>query len=404
MSNDELGPLVRLWGIRTAQLPPPTATADELAPFLISILQEAVPFIDTAAPKSSSPTSTSSSSSSPSKLWKPKGAKSSPDSAAKVEVSERVVPAADLERVAARHNLNPAASRDGNKKEGKDRGKVRPETWCCRRSVHAPAAAPGTATWAEFETAFRARHAESEQAFTPSCIGAHAAVRWDCGGVEAREGGLAWGLFTLVVEEMRHAVGRPLLGDRTFPVLQMTCAVRGDGEGEGKGEFLVVSIPVPDFAGHEASRLAREKGAQIAYYVSVERFRVMQDGSTEWLMATASDAAGALPMWVQTLAAPGVIWKDVPLFLAWIAKERKGGVGDKGPEGGKGEEGEAAASRETPQVSTGVAVENVPKVSEGANDASAVSAGAPQVSTGVEAGKTAEVSGDGAAGTDGVGK
>ncbi|KAI6090068.1 hypothetical protein F4821DRAFT_35975 [Hypoxylon rubiginosum] len=310
MSSNGLGPFVRLWGLRAEQLPAPTASADELAPFLTAILQEAVPFIDSAAPKdSSSSSSFSFSSAADPKLWKHKGTHSHADSAAKIEVLERVVPAADLAQV---------GSGDKSKVTGA-------ETWCCRRSVHADKSEKGTAAWSEFDRCFRLHHAESERAFTPACLAARTALRWDCAGVEAREvGGLAWTDFSLVVEEMRHRIGKPVLKDRTFPVLQMACrATTGH-------EFVVVSIPVPDFARSEASTLAKEKGAQVATYVSVERIRKLEgEGDVEWLMATASDAGGVLPAWVQNLAAPGVIWKDVPLFLGWIAKERQGGGGAK---------------------------------------------------------------------------
>ena len=35
-------------------------------------------------------------------------------------------------------------------------------------------------------------------------------------------------------------------------------------------------------------------------------------------MATASDAKGWLPMWVQKLGVPGAVVKDVGLFIRWI--------------------------------------------------------------------------------------
>ncbi|KAH9902208.1 hypothetical protein F4778DRAFT_781442 [Xylariomycetidae sp. FL2044] len=337
MSTKELGPLVRLWGIRTAQLPAPTEEADELAPFLISLLQEAVPFIDSAAPKKKKKNPADGR-----KLWKPKGSRTHADSAAPVEVSERTIPAAALRPFAAGTGTGTGDSRPSG------------EYWACRRSVHEDAARTGTASWAEFDRCFRADHAASERAFTPNVLDAREALRWrGAAAVEAREGGRVWRDFGLAVVEMRHKVGRPLLKDRTFPVLQMTCSAAavessGGGEGEGEGEegkeFLVVSVPVPDFADAEASQLAREKGAQVAFYASVERVRKLppgregegegEGGRIEWLMATASDAAGVLPGWVQNLAMPGVIWKDVPLFLGWIARERGKGKGEG--EGGKG--------------------------------------------------------------------
>ncbi|KAI0385834.1 hypothetical protein F5Y04DRAFT_276357 [Hypomontagnella monticulosa] len=362
MSTNSLGPLIRLWGLPTEQLPPTTATPDDLAPLLTAILQEAVPFIDSAAPKSGA--------SADPKLWKSKGSHAHPDSAARIEVLERVVPAVEIERVAS-----AAAAAAGTVDSNGTGGKVRPETWCCRRSVHEDDAKTGTAAWSEFVHSFRDAHAESERAFTPDCVGAHQALTWDCTGVEVEEGGQTWTGFKLLVEEMRHRVGRPVLRDRTFPVLQMTCGTGSSGEGE---EFVVVSIPVPDFgAKSQASRLASEKGALVAVYVSVERIRKMEDGKVEWLMATASDAGGALPAWVQNLAAPGVIWKDVPLFLGWIAKERRKGTGGSGSGG------------ESKQTEDGGAV---PLVEDGTNNAGPVETETPQASAGAGVPQTTKLS------------
>ncbi|KAI2470022.1 hypothetical protein F4781DRAFT_442179 [Annulohypoxylon bovei var. microspora] len=368
MSNNTLGPLVRLRGLLSSQLPPAGASADDLAPLLLAILQEAVPFIDSAAPKGSGDAKPDPG------LWKPKGTHAHPESKAKVQVLERAVPAAELEKVEAR-----SAAREGGDARGAKGGKVRGETWCCRRSVHEDAPERGSASWDEFARCFREHHAESEKAFTPACLAAHEALAWDCGGVEVEDGGVTWGAFKLVVEEMRHRIGKPVLKDRTFPVLQMTAAVLGPaGDADGGREFVVVSIPVPDFGEKaEQSMLARQKGAQVAYYVSVERIRRVADGgegkgSVEWLMATASDAAGALPAWVQNLAAPGVIWKDVPLFLGWIAKERAKGVktkdvvpngGGKKEETNRSVDGNSDAAT-VPRVSSGVEVGSLPTVSE----------------------------------------
>ncbi len=104
----------------------------------------------------------------------------------------------------------------------------------------------------------------------------------------------------------------------------------GDEPENGRGppsEFLVVSINVSDFAqASPHAELSRARGVVVAAYASVERVRKLPgwDGEIEWLMATASDARGVLPMWVQTLAVPGQIAKDVGLFLSWLARERTG--------------------------------------------------------------------------------
>ena len=40
-------------------------------------------------------------------------------------------------------------------------------------------------------------------------------------------------------------------------------------------------------------------------------------------MATASDAKGWLPMWMQKLGVPGAVVKDVGLFIGWIREQRR---------------------------------------------------------------------------------
>ncbi|KAI0107535.1 hypothetical protein GGR51DRAFT_515921 [Nemania sp. FL0031] len=337
-SENELGPLVRRWGLPVKQLPSETAGQDELTPFVASILKEALPFIDAAAPKTPS-TDTK-------KLWKSKGSKSSPDSTAKVEVIERVIPVKELQAVAIKNGI---------------KSKIEEETWAARLSVHEDAATKGTASWDEFDHSFRLEHAKTEMAFTPNVIAANEAQRWDCTGIELEEAGLSWDRFSLVVEEMRHKVGRPILKDRTFPVLQLSCAVK---EGTSAPEIVIVSIPVPDFATSPKANLSKEKGAQIAYYASIERIRKLEDGKIEWLLGTASDAAGVLPLWIQDLALPGIIWKDVPLFLGWIAKERTktGAAAASEPAADSAE----AETEQAPEVTTGVTTEPTAAVSEGA--------------------------------------
>ncbi len=267
--------------------------------------------------------------------WKAKGAKSPADTGpAKIELLEYIVPVAELEMIAARHGRPEQAQNNNN-----NNNKVISETWICCCSLHRDATAKDTASWAEFRACLKDRHTETEDAFTPSVVGARAALVWDAAAAVPP------------VEEMCHHVGRPLQ-DRTFPVLQMTCAavvvleeeggpkakedsaVAAPAEGNkpenGHGppsEFLVVSIKVSDFAqASPYAELWRARGVVVAAYASVERLRKLPgwDGEIEWLMATASDTRSVLPMWVQTLAVPGQIAKDAGLFLSWLARERTG--------------------------------------------------------------------------------
>lgn len=107
--------------------------------------------------------------------------------------------------------------------------------------------------------------------------------------------------------------------------------------------FLIVTIPIPDLLSSPTPTPTQREAAQrmssgaiTATYASVERFRKLspQDseaysqgegnpGDIEWIMATASDAHGVLPGWVQALAVPGQIAKDVPYFLRWVDGERR---------------------------------------------------------------------------------
>jgi hypothetical protein len=305
----EHGPLLRLWGISTSQLPPEGAGSDDLLPFIIAILQEAEPFIDSAGPKSGDASHPSA------KAWKHKTTKTSADSAAKVEVLERVISASELEAL--------AAAKHGGK------GKAQQETWVVRRSVHADKVEKGTASWHEFVDCFKDRHSETEEAFTPAIVGAHVAMQWDCGNLEVTEGGETWTKFILKVQEMRHQIGKPL-SDRVFPVLQMSCVA------DGKDEFLVVSLPLTDLQKSPHGRLVKDKAVVVGSYASVERIRKLPDGNIEWLMAVASDAKGVLPLRLQVLAIPGQIAKDPSLFFGWIAKERakKGNDASAAPQNG----------------------------------------------------------------------
>ena len=48
-------------------------------------------------------------------------------------------------------------------------------------------------------------------------------------------------------------------------------------------------------------------------------------GEVNWIMATASDAKGWLPMWMQKLGVPGAVVKDVGLVMKWLQDRRDRG-------------------------------------------------------------------------------
>ncbi|KAJ6445902.1 LOW QUALITY PROTEIN: Eburicol 14-alpha-demethylase [Purpureocillium lavendulum] len=325
--TEAYGPLVRLWGIQPSQLPPASAGPDELTPFLTSILREALPFI--AAVPSTSITSQPTDA-----PWKPHGVKTYPGSTSPVHLYERTVSAAEL-----------TAVRPG------------PETWVARRSVHDDAPARGTASWDEWTRCFKEEHAEAERKFTPTVLGTRVRQTWDCAGVQVQHGGDTWTNWTLKVEESTHKLPTPLR-NRLFPVLQATAAVAG------RREFLVVQIATTAEAGGGGGDGAGSSGTVLGAYTSVERVRDLsgadaaqggrRDGDgeaqVEWVMGTVSDARGLLPGWVQKMAVPGQVAKDVDMFLSWIAEERtrnKKTVESGGGAGGEVQQSAASSLAET---------------------------------------------------------
>jgi len=197
------------------------------------------------------------------------------------------------------------------------------ETWFCRRSTHRNSAEKGTASWEEFVKSFKDHHAQTEDAFTPTVIGAREAIRWDTTGLEIEADGERWTNITVVVEEMKHKINPKPLKNRTFPVIQIAATL------EGAQEFVVISIPINDFFKSPYAEFAKDKSLVVAAYAAVERVRVLpSNGDIEWIMATASDAGGVLPQWMQNLAVPGAVAKDVEMFMTWIPSQRDQG-GDK---------------------------------------------------------------------------
>ena len=104
-----------------------------------------------------------------------------------------------------------------------------------------------------------------------------------------------------------------------------------DGE---KQKFVVVTVPVKlgvgvkkaFYANHrnrkEGEGQQREEVVQ-GLYTAVETCTLRSKGAgegeeVEWIMTTASDAAGNLPMWMQRMSIPGVLPKDVSFFMKWI--------------------------------------------------------------------------------------
>lgn len=288
--SDSYGPLLRLWGTSPSQVPAATATHSDLQPFLTSLLSEALPFIQDVPidPKIEG-----------SAHWKSKGIKTYPSSTAPVYLFERDVAASDLRIVAKANNL-PTDN-------------IEPETWFLRRSVHVDAPEKGTATWDEFKSAFKDKHAETELAFTASILNTGLYRSWDVSGVEIEHEGETWVDWTLRYEHSVHKLPAPLK-KRDFPVLQATAAAKG------QRRFLTIQIAV---RGIDKDVDALPGGTIHGVYTSVERVTADESGAIEWLMGTVSDARGVLPGWLQKLSVPGAVAKDVGMFLEWLPSQRK---------------------------------------------------------------------------------
>ena len=239
---------------------------------------------------------------------------------------------------------------------------------------------PGTASWEQFLFGLLHEHSVHEQDFTPTLFDAHPVVNWD-GQVRklAEEGGLrreGWMDVNCSVFEMCHDLpgmlgprcfGVCVVGGRVVPEQGMaaegttssaTAATSGDAsqpayakrwhDGE-KQKFVVVTVPVDlnrvkaSFYGSGKNAKegadAKQKSSVVqGLYAAVEtctlRDRVLPSGAprqadgagdaeggeeeVEWIMATASDAKGNLPMMMQKMAMPGQLPKDVSHFMKWI--------------------------------------------------------------------------------------
>lgn len=332
MNNQEMKavtPLVRLLPHAVNTLPKhpalaPTISAqnhgeapqdpDRLLKFAQTLLAEAVAFTDDYLPRK----------------FKPKSTKSSPPATAKVELLEHV------------------RCPRGNE-----------ETWFARRSTHLNQAEPGTATFAEMDAALRHEHSLHEMQYTPDVFDAHEVLSWDSelAGLDLRPppsassstststststytssapGRPPFTDISMRLYEMCHTLPTPLQ-PRVFTVLVATAKTGPDG-------FVVVQIPVnaksvpAAFYSNgrnvtEGTSPEKRKELVIGLYTSIERGRYYRatggggggggPGETEWVMATASDARGLLPMWVQKMGTPGALVKDVGLFMRWVEAKR----------------------------------------------------------------------------------
>ncbi|KAK0362769.1 hypothetical protein LTR91_020960 [Friedmanniomyces endolithicus] len=288
-----LGKYVRMRHLQASELPAHPAiaplqssgTPPNLHQFLVEVLEEAEAFMIGYLPL---------------KFKVKSSSKSSPPATASVELLTHEINAADIPKEARTAGAGSAV-----------------ETWFARTSVHENAAKEGTASWEEFDRGLRADHSQHEMEYTPDVQDAHLLLSWHEAMDSFGQRVGTWEDVGMSVVEMVHHIPPPL-NDRVFPELVITA--------RKAGELLVVQIPV-EIKGMQGAAYNSNKTRKLqdGMYCSIERAELLDGGANvKWQMATASDAKGILPMWMQKMGVPGAVVKDVGLFIGWTGKKRQG--------------------------------------------------------------------------------
>ncbi|MCJ1431748.1 hypothetical protein MMC27_001103 [Xylographa pallens] len=321
LSTPPLGNLLRLHPLSLADLPshpsltnlsptnnssssasPKPPPRPSLTTFLTALLSEATTFVDHTLPATFTVSSTS---------------KTSPPAIAPVTLLKHTYAPSTLAAIPWRTSPVPRAVAPTSS-----------EAWFARRSRHANARSTGTADWAEFDAGLREQHSEHERLYTPDVYDAHQVLDWDAETAGLDLAARGFHAVQLRLYEMCHRLPFPL-HPRVFAVAVVTATTSAPAGGAG---LLVVQVPV-DMRGLPQARYSnggnvgagkgvRGKRCVVGTYTSVERARVGVDGQIEWVMGTASDAGGWLPMWAQKMGVPGAVVKDVGLFVGWVGGRR----------------------------------------------------------------------------------
>ena len=187
------------------------------------------------------------------------------------------------------------------------------EYWFARRSVHENVAKAGTASWEEFNAGLRVDHSKNEMDYTPNVYEAHEVLNWEQKLAEIGHKFGKWEEVHMNVMEMVHQIPSPLQ-DRVFPVVLITA--------KKQQEFIVIQMPIV-LDNVVNAKFTKGNKRTTGMYVSVERCEMINGGKhVQWQMATASDAKGNLPMWMQKMGVPGAVVKDVGFFIKWCEKHR----------------------------------------------------------------------------------
>ncbi|KAK0228741.1 hypothetical protein IW262DRAFT_638051 [Armillaria fumosa] len=174
---------------------------------------------------------------------------------------------------------------------GKEAGDGAP--WHCRVSEHPPAEATFDQMWAKLGT----NKAENEKEYI-SAIDKVTKVK-DISPTQS--------IWTL------HYKFPPPVQPRVFTVLQIVHLTETSPR-----TGVVVSIPI-DLSSPEDADLAKlqEKGVK-GRYVSVEQVAELENGNTEWRMATSSTPGGLIPSFLTESTMNSTIAEDVPHFMKWL--------------------------------------------------------------------------------------
>ncbi|KAF5389945.1 hypothetical protein D9757_003627 [Collybiopsis confluens] len=177
--------------------------------------------------------------------------------------------------------------------QGKNPGDGAP--WHCRVSVHKP----DEATFEQMWDKLGKDKAKNEMQFIPDI---HKVTKVK----EITENQNIWSIYYKFP---------PPVSPRVFTELQITRL--SDAPGKPR-TGIIISIPI-DLSSPEDAELAKmeEKGVK-GRYVSVERIAELEDGSTEWRMATSSTPGGSIPSWLAESSMASKISEDVPHFMKWL--------------------------------------------------------------------------------------
>ncbi|KAF2840309.1 hypothetical protein M501DRAFT_690692 [Patellaria atrata CBS 101060] len=185
------------------------------------------------------------------------------------------------------------ARRDGHTRQD--------ERWTSRSSTHEDKSAFRTASWDEFNAVLFTDRNRNEGRYTPDILEVTEVCNWN-DKMPQLEDGLTD--ISLSLWAMYHKMPT-FLSNRRFMVIVATARFSDN-------MFLTVKVPVEPV--HNSTRPCID-----GQYVSIEKVERFPDSrEIQWDMATASDAGGMLPLWVQRPGIGPAIAKDVGLVMKYL--------------------------------------------------------------------------------------